>query len=152
MLKNHHAAVDAVEFLRCPLSGVIPADPVVAEDGYVYERDKLLFYFEDCLSEGCLVKSPVTSTVMGTRITSSPAVLCVIENLMASETLCQSTRHNWEGRFRWENTRCRARKGDTQAMKKCGRAFRHGDKVVKKRKVLSAFWRARADIMREVIE
>ena len=57
-----NAVKQAMKKLLCPITFSLPVDPVIAEDGNVYERSAI----EEWLKQQH--KSPVTNLKMGTRL------------------------------------------------------------------------------------
>lgn len=67
---------DMPRSFECSISGCIMKDPVVAEDGYTYERVALEGWFERCMKTG--VRSPLTNEVMGEKLVSNHTLRQVI--------------------------------------------------------------------------
>ena len=75
---------DVVCEFECPITKEMCLYPVFAEDGRCYERDAILRWFRanakscardsemlggcDIFTAGCIVRSPVTNLMMGTRL------------------------------------------------------------------------------------
>ena len=78
------AIMDAMKFLVCPISNKIPADPVIGNDGFIYERELLEKYIDDLDRGKGIVPSPATYSDMCVAVTECPSLWCAIENLMTS--------------------------------------------------------------------
>jgi hypothetical protein len=66
----------AIEFL-CPICNVLPIDPVIAEDGFVYDRE--------CIGKSISIgRSPMTGEPMGVTLIPSPSVTETIRVLAHS--------------------------------------------------------------------
>ena len=59
----------------CPISQELPIDPVMAEDGKIYERADIAKWL------GEHQRSPSTGAAMGTKLVSSPQVRNTLEHL-----------------------------------------------------------------------
>jgi len=68
-----------LQLLYCRYSSILPVNPVVAEDGCLYDRDKIMKYFETNST------SPVTGNVIGKHLTRVPFVTGCIEAFIAPE-------------------------------------------------------------------
>ena len=56
--------------LICPITHELPFDPVMAEDGRVYERNAIQEYFDG--KEAALVKSPMTNQMISKTLIALP--------------------------------------------------------------------------------
>ena len=90
-LRRHKSAVDEAmnEFL-CPITFSLPVDPVMAEDGNVYERSAI----EEWLKQQR--KSPVTNLAMGTRLLPALQVKNMIRAMVASGALTGDKVDAWK--------------------------------------------------------
>ena len=73
-----HSIVD--EYL-CPITQELPLDPVLAEDGRIYERWAIMEWL------GNQQRSPSTGMAMGTMLVGSPQVRNTLETLVKSGTI-----------------------------------------------------------------
>lgn len=101
------------EFI-CPISCELPLDPVMAEDGKIYERRAI----EDWLKDHD--KSPVTNLPMGNRLTPALQVRNVIEKMVRSGVIEGSKAEAWQTKIKVEES-CKellrtAEGGDAKAM------------------------------------
>lgn len=53
---------------RCPLSSEFMTDPVLAEDGIIYERLNIEQWFDDCSTRGVPITSPATAQIIGRNL------------------------------------------------------------------------------------
>ena len=90
-LRRHKSAVDEAmnEFL-CPITFSLPVDPVMAEDGNVYERSAI----EEWLKQQR--KSPVTNLAMGTRLLPALQVKNMIRAMVTSGALTGDKVDAWK--------------------------------------------------------
>ena len=65
------------EWIECPISREVMQDPVVAEDGFTYDRVNILQHFEYSRSQ--TPKSPMTNLPMGTSLTPNNALKALVE-------------------------------------------------------------------------
>jgi len=63
-----HTILDVSDEFICPLSKELMVDPVLAEDGNMYERQDLERYIISKAKSGFALKSPVTGEVREIRI------------------------------------------------------------------------------------
>ena len=71
---------NSVEDLICPIIKQLPIDPVMAEDGKLYERAAIMKYFEDVAKDGVTtIKSPVTNEPMGCSLSTEKDMRNIIE-------------------------------------------------------------------------
>ena len=89
-LRRHKSAVDEAmnEFL-CPITFSLPVDPVMAEDGNVYERSAI----EEWLKQQR--KSPVTNLAMGTKLLPALRVKNMIRAMVTSGALTEPMVDAW---------------------------------------------------------
>jgi hypothetical protein len=89
--KRFKSALDetADEFL-CPITMALPADPVTAMDGHIYER----WAIEQWIARGS-GKSPLTNQRMGAMLLRAPHVKNTIERMVASGALADDKVAAW---------------------------------------------------------
>eukprot|EP01043_Picozoa_sp_COSAG02_P008149 COSAG02_NODE_254_length_26937_cov_16.503950_28_plen_721_part_00 len=66
---------------RCPISGDLMEDPVVAEDRRSYERDIIEAWFAQCIARGQPRTSPVTREAVGARLVENYSLKQAIAEL-----------------------------------------------------------------------
>ena len=96
--------------LMCPIRHELPIEPVVAEDGRIYEKAAI----EGWLSRKH--KSPMTNLAMGTHLTPVICVKNAISNLVCSGTLDSDKAMEWQQKDRLERMHRAAEGGDAKAM------------------------------------
>jgi len=75
--KKFRSAIDAVaDDWGCPITCELPVDPVVAEDGRVYEQAAIQEHID---KQGAGLKSPMTNVAMGPRLFPSAQARSTIE-------------------------------------------------------------------------
>jgi hypothetical protein len=75
---------DIADDLICPITQELPLDPVIAEDGRIYERAAISQWI---YSQGAKIRSPMTNQPMGPRLLPAIQVRNTIEKLIHSEVL-----------------------------------------------------------------
>ena len=69
----------ADEYFTCPITYDLPTNPVLAQDGHVYEKDAIERWFSTSH------RSPVTNENIGTALTPIVAVRKLIRNVREEE-------------------------------------------------------------------
>ena len=96
-LRRHKGAFEeAMNELVCPITWSLPVDPVMAEDGKVYERSAI----EEWLKQQH--KSPVTNLAMGTRLLPALQVKNMIRTMVASGALTGDKVDAWKLKLKEE--------------------------------------------------
>ena len=80
---------DALSEFVCPITLELPIDPVVAEDGKIYERKKIVEWLEEHHT------SPCTNQEMGTRLLPANQVKVVIGNMINSGVVTGEMADAW---------------------------------------------------------
>ena len=75
--------------VTCPISQALVVDPVMAEDGTIYERDQITKW----LSSNN--RSPVTNAAMGTRLVAAQNTRSLVESLLESENVDDDAAAAW---------------------------------------------------------
>ena len=96
--------------LMCPIRHELPIEPVVAEDGRIYEKAAI----DGWLSRK--QKSPMTNLAMGTHLTPVICVKNAISNLVCSGALDSDKAMEWQQKDRLERMHRAAEGGDAKAM------------------------------------
>jgi len=129
-LKKFRSAIDAVaDDWVCPITCELPIDPVVAEDGRVYERAAIQEHID---KKGAGLKSPMTNEAMGPRLFPSAQARSTIEKLVRSGAISGDKAELWRKRIEEEEDlkklREQAEGGDTKAMYDLGVHYAFGCK------------------------
>ena len=117
--KKFKSAIDTLadEFL-CPITSELPVDPVMAEDGRVYERSAIEEWF--ATRQQARVKSPITNELMGKKLLPAVQVRNNIKAMVQSGAISGEKADAWNKRLKEErkveDTRKRAEGGDAKAM------------------------------------
>ena len=130
-LRRHKCATEeAMNELVCPITWSLPVDPVMAEDGKVYERSAIEEWLEQ------QHKSPVTNLAMGTKLLPALQVKNMIRTMVASGALTGDKVDAWKLRLQEEEEvaewRRKAEAGDGRAMFILGVSYTHGEKGLAK--------------------
>ena len=75
--------------VTCPISQALVVDPVMAEDGAIYERDQITKW----LSSNN--RSPVTNAAMGPRLVAAQNTRSLVESLLESESVDDDAAAAW---------------------------------------------------------
>mmetsp|Transcript_13341 Transcript_13341/g.26836 ORF Transcript_13341/g.26836 Transcript_13341/m.26836 type:complete len:157 (+) Transcript_13341:76-546(+) len=101
--------------LVCPITQELPLDPVIAEDGHVYDRAAI----ERWIAKGN-GKSPKTNEIMGTALLPALQVKNMIISMVKSGALSGAMAESWQKQLHDQQCiqKCRAAAatGDTDAM------------------------------------
>ena len=126
-LRRHKSATEeAFAELVCPITFSLPVDPVMAEDGKVYERSAI----EEWLKQQG--KSPVTNLAMGTKLLPALQVKNMIRTMVASGALTGDKVDAWKLKLKEEEEVAEmlrfAEAGDGAAMCNLGSWYKLGQK------------------------
>ena len=143
---------DMVDRLRCPITYVLPIDPVTAEDGQFYERLAIVEWAKR--QEGPRLKSPMTNLLIGTKITRAFHITqSIYELAKTTEYDCDELREwkrSYAQRVKYIQTLKSAKLGDVESMCKMGFYYREGTPCVYKRDVSSVWWFKKASELKNV--
>lgn len=120
--KKLRSAIDqAADDFLCPISQELPVDPVVAEDGRIYERTEIERHIEQ--REGSL-RSPMTNKPMGKKLLPSAQTRSMIRTLVRTGAIGGDKAARWEERLKEEEElqtwRREAEGGDGDAIFRLG--------------------------------
>ena len=136
--KTKNALNEAFAELVCPITFSLPVDPVMAEDGNVYERSAI----EDWLEKQR--KSPVTNLAMGTRLLPALQVKNMIRAMVTSGALTGDKVDAWKLKLKEEEEvaemRRKAEAGDGEAMCNLGVCYENGELGLAKDKAKAFEW------------
>ena len=113
--KRHKTAIYAIvkEYV-CPLSLELPVEPVIAEDGRVYNRADITKHIKNSKKDKDKnLRSPVTNENMGPKLVPAVQVQNMIRALVESGTVDDTFVDQWK---KVDETRSKAANGDPQAM------------------------------------
>ena len=123
--KTKSAVNEAFAELVCPITFSLPVDPVIAEDGQVYERSAI----EEWLKQQR--KSPVTNLAMGTKLLPALQVKSMIRGMVASGALTGDKVDAWKLKLEEEEevaeVRRKAEAGEGWAMFNLGVCYELGE-------------------------
>ena len=144
--KRLRLTLDSVadEYL-CPITLELPYDPVMAEDGNVYERSAAERHISETSSSGRgELRSPVTQRRMGPRLVPSRQARNAIEKLVRSGVINGEKARLWteregEGRF-VEDLRVKSESGDEEAMYRLAICHYSGQRGVKQDSAIAYSW------------
>ena len=123
--KKHKVALNAIAAeLLCPITQELPVQPVMAEDGKIYEREAIVEWFARKAT------SPSTNAAIGTRLLPVVQARNTIESLIQSGAIEGEIAEAWQKKLEQETlvkgTRAKAEGGDGNAMYNLGLAYEVG--------------------------
>ena len=128
--------------LICSITHELPFNPVMAEDGRVYERAAIEKYF--ATKSRSMVKSPMTNKMIGKQLFPAVQAKNTIEASIENGYITGDLANNWSGQKRkkkeMEETEKKAESGDILSMEKLADAYLHGNRGFKQDKCLAFKW------------
>ena len=127
---------DVVAELLCPINRELPFDPVLAEDGKIYERDAILKWFAKKAGDAT---SPSTGAVIGTKLLPAVQVRNTIESLIQTGAIEGEIAEAWQeasakkraDEMLVKGIRAKAEGGDGDAMHWMGVCYTFGQGAAK---------------------
>ncbi|KOO32544.1 wd sam and u-box domain-containing protein 1 [Chrysochromulina tobinii] len=136
--RTKSAVNEAMNEFLCPITWSLPVDPVMAEDGKVYERSAI----EEWLKQQ--QKSPVTNLAMGTKLLPALQVKNMIRAMVTSGALTGDKVDAWKLKLEEEEEVAemlrKAEAGDGAAMYDLGVLYVLGEKGLAKDEVKAFEW------------
>ena len=140
-----HSIVD--EYL-CPITQELPLDPVLAEDGRIYERWAIMEWL------GKQQRSPSTGMAMGTMLVGSPQVRNTLETLVKSGTINGDKATAWKKKLKDDTKvkelRAKAEHDEAGAMYELGRAHSNGFFSLPEDEAKGRAWYERGAVLHDV--
>jgi TPR repeat protein len=134
--------------LRCPITQELPFDPVIAEDGKIYERKAILEWF----SKKDRPISPSTGAVIGKKLLPAVQTKNTIEMLVKSGAIVGEIAEAWKEKLADEKEvkemRTKAEGGDGLAMWTLGVWYQNGMKGLAKDLAQARAWYGRSAAVR----
>ena len=135
--------------LRCPITQELPFDPVIAEDGKIYERKAILEWF----SKKDRPISPSTGAVIGKKLLPAVQTKNTIEMLIKSGAIEGELATAWTEKLEQEKEvkemRAKAEGGDGVAMCKLGYWYEYGLNGLAEDDVQARAWYERSAAARD---
>ena len=144
--RRYKSAIDeaAAEWI-CPITLDLPVDPVMAEDGRVYEREAIEEHIRRAMSG---LRSPTTNERIGPKLVTAVQVRNTLEVLVKSGAIGGEQAALWKKRIQDGETvaeiRRRAEGGDVEAMSQLATLYYIGWNGVKEDNAQAYAWYARA--------
>jgi len=133
---------DVAEEWLCPITRELPVDPVLAEDGKIYERAAVEKWCREHK------RSPSTGSAMGTRLVASPQVRNSLEKLVQSGLVDPDKASSWKKKMEDEEfvkeLRAKAEQGDADAMYLLGTFSSFGTRGILRDREKGRAWYKRA--------
>ena len=125
--KKFRSAIDeSLDEFLCPITQELPLEPVMAEDGQVYERSAV----EDWLKRADPPRSPVTNLRMGPKLVAATQIKNMIERMVQSNAVPEEKAGAWRKRIKEQEKvhelRRKAEGGDAHAAFILGEAYYSG--------------------------
>ena len=138
-LKRTRSAVDeAISEFVCPITQVLPIDPVTAEDGKVYERSAITEWLEKHQ------RSPLTNEPMDTRLTAAHQVKNMIRTMITTGVYKGDKAQAWQQVLKdeavLEKWRAGAERGEGVAMEHLGSSYKTGRRGLNADKAKAYEW------------
>ncbi|KAG7351366.1 Sel1 repeat-containing protein [Nitzschia inconspicua] len=115
--------------LLCPICLELPLDPVIAEDGRIYERCEIQKHINQT-GKTIHLKSPVTNKVMGPKLVPCLQIKNIIEKAIENEEIEGDLAENWKSKQStkkvFDEWLHKAEQGDGEAMVQVAKAFSFG--------------------------
>ena len=138
---------DVAADLVCPITQELPFEPVMAEDGKIYERNAIVEWL------GRERTSPVTRARMGTRIIPAIQTKNTISTLIKSGAIEGEVAEAWRKKLAVEKEvkecRAKAEGGDGEAMWTLGGWYQSGNHGLAKDKTQARAWFERSAATRD---
>ena len=135
--------------LRCPITQELPFDPVMAEDGKIYERKAILEWF----SKKDRPTSPSTGAVIGNKLLPAVQTKNTIEMLIKSGAIEGELATAWTEKLEQEKEvkemRAKAEGGDGEAMYWLGASYEYGENGLTKDVAQARAWYERSAAARD---
>ena len=140
--KKYKSAMDAMaDDWICPITTELPLDPVMAEDGHVYERSAIEEFIR---VQGARLKSPMTNLPMGPKILASTQARSTIEKLVRSGAIGGDKAERWLERLSKEElvkeTKRKALGGCAGSMRNLDIWYKFGEHGLAKDMVEACKW------------
>ena len=136
-----------VDEYLCPITQELPIDPVIAEDGKIYERSAIMEWL------GRNRQSPITREPMGTKLIRSTQVRNMNENLVKSGAIEGEKVTAWKKKLEDEkklNELQAKAKHDPDAMYELGRSHGFGKLGLRKSRAQARAWYKRGAAVHDV--
>lgn len=115
--------------LLCPICLELPLDPVIAEDGRIYERCEIQKHINQT-GATIHLKSPVTNKAMGPKLVPCLQIKNIIEKAIEIGEIVGEVADNWKSKQStkkvFDDWLQKAEKGDGDAMVQVAKAFSFG--------------------------
>ena len=143
--KMRQSINDVAADLVCPITQELPFDPVMAEDGKIYERNAILEWFSE---KGARITSPSTNARMGTRLLPAVQTRNTIRTLIESGAIEGELAEAWQKKLADEakvkELRAKAEGGHGHAMFRLGNWYSFGIHGLAKDDVQARMWYERS--------
>jgi TPR repeat protein len=133
---RYRAALEAIaDELVCPITHELPVDPVIAQDGRVYDRRAIAEWVASCHARGLPLTSPVTREVMGSALLPARHALHVVRRVVESDAVRDDKAEAWKQQLADEahvkDVHRDATSGNALAMHELGSLHFHGHRGVR---------------------
>ncbi|CAB9521009.1 SAM and U-box domain-containing protein 1 [Seminavis robusta] len=130
--------------LICPISLELPWDPVIAEDGRVYERESIEEHIGHVKKNSRDLRSPFTNDFMGSKLLPANWVQNHIDTLVESGVIGGELADKWNEKVEQKKLLEKAERGDADAMCTVGFNYQSGSDGFKEDLEAAFRWYKRA--------
>ena len=129
------------ENLICPITLELPWDPVIAEDGRIYDQGAIENHFKQHPND---LKSPVTNMPMGRHLLPAFQIKSLIEALIEKGMITEDLTPEWNQKMKQnkklEELKKKANSGDGVAMRRLGNMYCSGSHGLQKDLKVAVTW------------
>jgi Sel1 repeat/U-box domain len=133
--------------LICPITLELPWDPVIAEDGRLYDCPAIKAHFEQHPSD---LRSPITNEKMGQHLKSAPQIKTLLHLMVEKGVIGGDLASKWNEMVKQQKDTevllKRAEEGNAVSMYNLGVFYRDGTKGFKKDEELTVAWFTKAHL------
>jgi U-box domain len=142
VVKVVHREEVELDDLLCPITLELPFEPVIAEDGRVYEKSAIERYFRGKRDRE--VRSCFTNEVMGRKLIPAPHVKDHIQRLIENGIISGQESQSWKRKTESEELLNKALTGDVEAMESVACRYFRGSHGFPRDKELAGYWSKKA--------
>ena len=134
----------SAEDFTCPITLELCVDPVIAEDGHLYERIEIEEHIDNCRKQKKAILSPKTGRAMGPNLIESFTHRRWINNLVSNGTIVGELAETYKQSKMVFDTKKDADRGDLAAMERLAEWYNNGTHGLPSNPNLAEEWNERA--------
>ena len=150
--KAKASIISIAQEYTCPISHELMLDPVTAEDGFQYEREKIEKRIKTLAREARSLRSPKTGMKMGKKLLPAVSVKNTIEHLVDSGVIDGELACKYKKRRLVSIMRKRAEDGDIDAMRFLSFSYKHGVNGLPQNREKAMEWSEKATDANHVLD